>query len=123
MDEIIQWQDSRVEVQARLIPRFLWCTASIDVFLAGQCILRTGGQLKFTGSHSAVFTHAGDSHKAELSWGAGWLFSFPYQLRIDGVDVAASRVPVRNWALGLSVPILTAAVLVIIFIFASRARS
>jgi len=50
MSEIIRWQDSAVDVQARLDPRFLWSTASIDVFLDEECIFRTGGQLKATGS-------------------------------------------------------------------------
>ena len=97
MSDVIKWQDSPVNVQARLVPRFLWTTASIDVFLGEQCILRTGGQVKFTGSQSARFTHSGSSHTAELSWGAnGSSFSFPYQLRIDGVLVSTSRVSIRN---------------------------
>jgi len=33
-----------------------------------------------------------------LSWGcSGIRFSFPYELRIDGVSVATSRVQIRNW--------------------------
>ena len=36
MSEVIQWQDSPVDVKARLIPRFLWSPASIDVFLGRQ---------------------------------------------------------------------------------------
>ena len=34
-----QWNGSAVEVTAHLVPRFLWSTASIDVFLDGRCIL------------------------------------------------------------------------------------
>jgi len=96
MSEIIKWQDSPVDVQARLIPRFLWSTASIDVFLGEQCILRTGGQLKFTGSHSSTFIHSGSTHTAELSWGVGFLRWFPYKLRIDGTPVSDARVYVRD---------------------------
>ncbi len=115
MSEIIQWQGSRVDVQARLISRFLWTTASIDVFLDGQCILRTGGQMKCTGSHSATFTHSGATHSAELSWGYGFLRSFPYKLQIDGVPISQARVRVRNWPLGLIWPALFAIVLLAIY--------
>jgi hypothetical protein len=124
MSEIIKWKDSTVDVQARLIPRFLWSTASIDVFLDGQCILRTGGQLKFTGSHSTTFTHSGSTHTAELSWAATIsLLSFPYQLRLDGVPVTASRVYIRNWPLGLTVWISIAVLLALLlhFVHVSRA--
>jgi hypothetical protein len=116
-----KWQGSAIQVQARLVPRFLWTTASIDVFLDQQCILRTGGQLKFTGVQSAEFTHAGSKHTAELSWGgSGIWFSFPYQLRIDGAAVSASRVHIRNWPAGLIGAILIASVLAVIFYFALR---
>jgi hypothetical protein len=89
MSDVIKWQGSAVDVQARLVPRYLWNTASVDVFLDGQRILRTGGQFKFTGSYSTTFTRAGSTHKAELSWGlCGLSFSFPYRLQIDGAPVA-----------------------------------
>jgi hypothetical protein len=114
MSEVVKWQDNPVDVQARFIPRFLWTTASIDVFLGDQCILRTGGQLKFIGSHSTTFTHSGSTHTAELSWGAGFLRSFPYKLRIDGTPICESRVIVRNWPFGLIVVILIAVVLAMI---------
>ena len=115
MSEIIQWQGSRVDVRARLIPRFLWTTASIDVFLDEQCILRTGGQMKCTGSYSTTFTHSGSAHTAELAWGYGFLFSFPYKLRIDGTAVSEARVRVQNWPLGLIFAFLVAAALLAIF--------
>jgi hypothetical protein len=124
MSKVIQWQDSTVDVQARLVPRFLWSTASIDVFLGGQCILRTGGQMKFTGSHSTTFTYSGSTHTAELSWGASGLsLSFPYQLRLDGVPVVDLRVHIRNWPLGLVAWILIAAVLRMIFDFVRASRA
>jgi hypothetical protein len=106
----IRWHGGTVEVTARLVPRYLWTTASIDVFLDGRCILRTGGQMKMTGSSSAEFRHDGAVHTVELSWdhvrqrgfpGHG----FPYQLRIDGAKVAAWEVPVHNAGL-LFVPTL-----------------
>jgi hypothetical protein len=123
MSEIIRWQDSAVDVQARLVPRFLWSTASIDVFLGEQCILRTGGQLKATGSHSATFTHSGSTHTAELSWGYGLLFSFPYKLRIDGAPVSDARVRVQNWLLGLFIAFLVAAVVLALFHFVHVSRA
>jgi hypothetical protein len=123
MSEIIKWQDSAVDVQARLVPRFLWSTASIDVFLDKQCILRTGGQLKATGLHSATFTHSGSTHTAELSWGYGLLFSFPYKLRIDGAPVSEARVRVQNWPLGLFIAFLVAAVVLALFHFVHVSRA
>lgn len=112
MNEIIKWQDRTVDVQARLVPRYLWNTASIDVLVDGQQILRTGGQLKLKGSHSGTFTHAGSTHNAELSWKFGGLsLSFPYELRIDGATVATSRVHIRNWPVGLIAAVVVGAIL------------
>jgi hypothetical protein len=99
MGQNIEWQQSLVDVQARLVPRFLWSTASIDVFLEGNCILRTGGQLKLKGSHSSTFLRSGSTHIAELSWEYGFLTHFPYKLSIDGTPIAKDRVYVRNWPL------------------------
>jgi hypothetical protein len=124
MGEIVKWQGSTVEVQARLVPRYLWNTASIDVSLDGQQILRTGGQLKFNGLCSTTFTRAGSTHTAELSWGfSGLSFSFPYQLRIDGAPVATSRVRIRNWPAALVVIAVGAAVLLAILHFVHAARA
>jgi hypothetical protein len=118
MSEVIKWQGSTVDVQARLVPRYLWNTASIDVFLDGQQILRTGGGFKFTGSHSTPFNHAGSTHMAEVSWGfCGLSFSIPYQLRVDGTPVAASRVQIRNWPVALVVIGVAVAALSVIFPF------
>jgi len=114
MGEVIQWQGSTVNVQARLISRFFWTTASIDVFVDGKCILRTGGQKKCTGSCSASFTHSGSTHTAGLSWGYGILRSFPYKLQIDGVPISQARVHVQNWPLGLIWPALVVIVLIVL---------
>ena len=120
MNEVARWQGSTVEVKARLVPRFLWNIASIDVFLDGRCILRTGGKLNLTGSYSASFDHTGSSHRAELTWGfSGLSFSFPYRLQIDGVPVAASRVQVENWWAGLAVGVLFGLVLAVIAVVAA----
>ena len=103
MSEGIRWQSNAIDVQARLVPRFLWTAASIDVLLNGRCILKTGGQMKLIGSCSTAFSHSEATHKAELSWGVGGLFSFPYKLRIDDILISDSRVRVRNWPLGLTI--------------------
>ncbi len=96
-----RWRGCTVEVTARLVPRYLWSTASIDVHLDGRCILRTGGQRKIVGSSTAEFQHDGESHTVALSWDqvrsdgfAG--LSFPFHLSIDDAKVAASEVPVEN---------------------------
>lgn len=118
----IAWQNLPVDVQANLVPRYLWTSASIDVYIAGQCVLRTGGVLSPVGSQSATFMHGNTLHTVQLSWGRGVLFSFPYELFIDGIPVSASRVPVSNWVIGL-LPItlltliLLGAAAVIIFLF------
>jgi hypothetical protein len=78
------------------IPRFFWMTASIDVYLDNECILRTGGQLNLTGSVAATFSDGGSAHQAELRWGNSRWYRFPYQLRIDGMPVDESQVLVEN---------------------------
>jgi len=95
------WQDSVVRVQARLIPRYLWTTPSFDVFLDDECILRTGGQMKITGTCSAEFVRKGGAHRADLAWGRTAVRSFPYRLHIDGVPISQSRVEIQNWPLVL----------------------
>lgn len=95
------WNGQEVSVVSTLTPRFLWQTASIDVYLGEECVLRTGGQLKVTGAHKTQFTHAGDKHEAVLTWGRASLRSFPVTLAIDGIPVLDSRVYTSNWAVGL----------------------
>lgn len=91
------WNNKPVVVTARSLPRFLWTTASIDVFLDGQCILRSGGQAKLTGGHSAAFTHEGVQHQVGLTWGkSSGDFGFPYEVRIDGAKVDEGTVQIEN---------------------------
>ena len=101
--ENIKWEDRAVTVTAHLVPRYIWTTASIDAFLGDECILRTGGQMKIVSTYAETFFHAGSQHTAELTWGVGLLWSFPYMLRIDGVQIDKGRVRVRNWPIGLAV--------------------
>ena len=103
---MVLWRDKEIRVQANLVPRFLWTTASIDVFWGDACILRTGGKLKLTGSHRTSFTNGGSEHQAELSWGIARERSFPFRLSIDGAAVAESTVLVRNWNM-VYIPVLT----------------
>src|SRR5271155_148805 len=101
-----RWKDHNIDVQARLVPRFLWTTASIDVYLDGKCILKTGGQLKSTGSRRGNFADADGVHAVDLRWGIGYLRSFPYTLSIDDQIIYRGRVLVSNWPLGLLVMIV-----------------
>ena len=112
---MISWRNKPVRVQARLVPRFFWTTASIDVILEDKCILRTGGQFKFTGSHSVAFTDGRSEHQADLTWGRASGDRFPYQLRIDGATVSDLEVEVENWPMGY-IPVLIL-IFVPLFIF------
>ena len=112
---MISWQGKTVRVRARYVPRFLWTTASIDVLLGDQCILRTGGQLKLTGAHATSFSDGGSAHQIELSWGQSRNFRFPYQLRIDGVTVGDAQVQVENRRM-ISVPALIVVALLVLFV-------
>jgi hypothetical protein len=105
----VSWQGGAIEVQARLVPRWLWCTASIEVLLDGRCILETGGSLKAAGSREVMFAHAGSRHTAKLSWGWGFLRSLPYKLRLDGAAVSEARVQVRNWPMVVVFPLVLVA--------------
>ena len=111
------WRDKEIRVQAKLVPRFLWTTASIDVFLGDACILRTGGQLKLRGSQCASFNNGGSEHRAELSWGIARQRSFPYRLSIDGAAVNESTVFIGNWSMAFVPAIIFAAVLLLLFEF------
>jgi hypothetical protein len=101
----LQWHGSTIEVKARLVPRYLFSTASIDVFLDGQCILRTGGQMKATGSSWSEFEHGGSTHVVELSWDRVAGVTFPYTLRINDAEIAWSDVSVENPVL-FAIPVL-----------------
>jgi hypothetical protein len=93
----VRWQGHNLVVRAWAVPRYCWLTVSIEVFLAGERILRTGGQLAAVGADTSCFDFDGTSHEVRLAWrrheGAG----FPYELMIDGEQVAVSYVAVENW--------------------------
>ena len=95
--DVVQWRGADLAIRARWVPRCLWCTASIDVFLAGECVLRTGGQLKIVGSATNGFDYQGTRHEAKLSWGRYERGGFPIEVKIDGEHVASSHLVVENW--------------------------
>jgi hypothetical protein len=103
-----KWNGHAVEVSARLIPRYLWTTASINVFIDGRCILRTGGQFKAVGSSSAEFDDDGSVHSVRLAWDQAIFHRFPYRLSIDGTEVSEALVPVDNYPM-LLIPLLALA--------------
>jgi hypothetical protein len=120
---IVKWHGSTVQVEARQVPRYFWATTSIDVYLDGQCILQTGGRLNPTGSCSATFDHGGSAYTAELSWGVAFWYSFPYELRIDSIPIAISRIRAKNWYMGLMVGILLGTIFwVISFVVCNKVR-
>lgn len=95
------WRGKSVAVRATLVPRYLWTSASIDVYLDGERVFRTGGKMNLTGSHCAGVRIGGSEHQMEVSWGRSRNFVFPYELRIDGELVAKSQVHVENQGLML----------------------
>jgi hypothetical protein len=98
-EQAADWQGHAVTLTARLVSRLLWSTASIDVFVDGNCVLRTGGQLKVRSTCVGKFGLDGASHDVELTWNKGSLFSFPVELRIDGILVVQQRVSTKHWPL------------------------
>jgi hypothetical protein len=120
---IVLWHGSTVHVQARQVPRYLWTTTSIDVYLDGQCILESGGQLGPTGGCSAAFEHGCSLHNVELSWGLALWYSFPYELRIDGIPIAISHVRADNWYLRLMVGVFLGTIFgVVLFLLRLKIR-
>ena len=114
------WQGKAIRVRARLVPRLLWTTASIDVFLEEQCVLRTGGQFKVTGSHAAKFDDGNSEHQAVLAWGRVRDGRFPYRLQIDGAQVEEAEVGVENRLMGFIPSLCVIAIMVSIAVLASR---
>lgn len=107
----VTWRGKKVTVRANLVPRYLFSSASIDVYLDGECVFRTGGKINSVGSHSAVVRIGGSEHQVEVTWQRSRNFCFPYQLKIDGELVANSQVPVENQPLIILPAFLMIAVL------------
>jgi hypothetical protein len=99
LSRIGEWRGRSVEVTGRLIPRFLWMTASIDVYIDSECVLQTGGQLMVVGGSTAQFYNSGSTHEIALEWGYPGISGFPIWINIDGEFIAESRVTIDNWPL------------------------
>lgn len=91
------WKRESVTVTARLVPKYLFTTASIDVDIGGKLILASGGVNKVVGAQEHSFEHDGQTHLAEITWGVAKSNSFPVQLFLDGVLVFDSTVKISNW--------------------------
>ncbi|MBI5497218.1 MAG: hypothetical protein HY904_19550 [Deltaproteobacteria bacterium] len=102
-------------LRARTVPRYLWSTASIDVYVDGVPVLVTGGRSGMTGSVSSQFSWEGRAHNLELHWGAYASRGFPVRLVVDGEPTEERVVPVQGQAKGcvaiLVVPPLVTAVI------------
>jgi hypothetical protein len=109
-----EWNETKIEVQASLVPKYIWTTASIDVILEGRFILRTGGKLKVTGVVKNGFEFNGKKYQAVLTWGRSSLWYFPYQLTINENMVSNSKVYIRNWPMVFTVWVILGAVAAII---------
>lgn len=112
LTNIGKWNENPVAVTARFMPRFLWTTASIDIFVGSQCVIRTGGQMKFTGQAIAQFEHGGTNHSVRIRWGWSKIRSFPIKVEIDEQQIAETNAVVTNWPMSLW-PLIT------VFIWAS----
>ena len=95
------WNGLALRVSARLVGRYAWQTASIELAIDDRVVLETGGVLKFVGAMTRAFDVEGVSHVAQVQWGRGLLKSFPYEVAIDGVEVRRGRVTIGNWWVGL----------------------
>jgi hypothetical protein len=99
--QVGEWNGDPIEVAGQFVPKYLWTTASIDVFVKSQCVLRTGGKWKLTGATATQFQSAGSNHSIELAWGRFKMRSFPIRITIDGQLIADTHVFVPNWPLSL----------------------
>jgi hypothetical protein len=94
-----EWESEPILVGARLVPRYLWTTASIDVFVGSQRVLATGGRMKVAATCTAEFNAGGSIHRVALAWSAPQQGSFPIEVTIDGRLVANTFVHLRRWYL------------------------
>jgi len=95
------WNGFALRVSARLVRRYAWQTASIELAIDDKVVLETGGVPKFVGVMTQAFEVQGSRHVAKIQWGRGLLKSFPYQVSIDNVEVRRGRVEIGNWWVGL----------------------
>jgi hypothetical protein len=91
------WGLENVRVTARLVPRYIFMSASINVEVGGQQVFVTDGVYKLVGSQLHTFEHQGKNHTGEISWGRAKRAAFPVKLIIDGEPVLESTVRISNW--------------------------
>ena len=108
----VHWEGCDLAVKAEYVPRYLYTTASINVHVNANCILRTGGVWRLWGKQGADFVHNEKKHHAELSWRSG-RSEFEYELTIDGQRVLKSVVTPRNFLMPLIPIALLLAVLIL----------
>jgi len=66
---LASWNHTTVAVTARVVPRYAWTSASIDVAVGDETILKTGGVLKVVGKHVETFGFHGTTHTVECYLG------------------------------------------------------
>jgi hypothetical protein len=95
--QVAQWHGLPVAIAARLVPRFAWQTASIDVEVGDHPPIRTGGVFKSTGVHKESVSAASDAPVVLVSWGKASLTSFPVKVAVNDEFVFEGRVRIQNW--------------------------
>src|ERR1041385_4020246 len=116
---MISWCGETISVRAHLVPKYLWTTASIDVYLGRRCILQTGGKPRVAGLCRAEFEHQGSAHLAELFWDRARVSIFPFSLIIDDARILDSFVEIENrkWSIIPALAITAAAALSVLFVY------
>ncbi|HSM95293.1 MAG TPA: hypothetical protein VLT91_04560 [Rhizomicrobium sp.] len=108
-----QWDDVDVAVESVLVPRYLYTSASVNVYVAGNCILQTGGVMRFSGKNMAEFAHNGTDHQVVLDWTSG-RSSVGYTLMIDGDKILEGSVFPRNALMGMTPVFIFAVAMLVI---------
>jgi hypothetical protein len=111
-----KWLGETIEMTARAIPKYLWLTVSIDVFVGGRCIHRTGGKMKVVGQSYGKFDHNGLPHNIKVQWGRARRHRFPVQVFIDEMLIDNTDVLITNWPVTYSFHFGCLAILVIVML-------
>jgi len=92
-----QWNGKLIAATAHLVPRFAWMTASIDVAINENVVIRTGGVPKLEGELPSTFELNGSEHQIRVTWGKAKPKAFPITVLIDNQVVISGDVPIANW--------------------------
>ena len=95
-------------VRGRLVPRRLFTTASLDVWIDGCCVLRSGGVPQAGGRVEADVELNDGAHVVALAWGTAKGAAFPVVVTLDGVVVEERDVEIDNTWLLLVFPVVVA---------------